>query len=646
MCGFTGFISLSSQPGAHDLRAAGLAMAATLRHRGPDDDGLWLDDSIPLLFAFRRLSILDLSPLGHQPMRSFSGRYHIVFNGEIYNFVALREELEQEGVRFQGRSDTEVLLSAIEVWGLNRTLQKISGMFAFALWDKQDRTLHFARDRFGKKPLYIGWAGDTLVFGSELKALRAHPAFKAEIDISGLNLFLTYGYIPSPACIYKNVWSLPAGNRLTLDTRSLKTGDLLPSRMEAYWRPLHALQEAKARAVNPDEHEVVDQFELLLKSCVRDRMVSDVPLGAFLSGGIDSSSIVSLMQTLSARPVKTYTIGFREDGFDEASHAKKIATHLGTDHHEIYLGAEDAFNIIPRLPDIYDEPFADMSAIPTFLVSQFARHDVTVALSGDGGDEMLGGYVRHILGPKLWNSARLIPLPLRKMMGFAATRLSPEQWDRFVKSPPHFGSSVHKMAGLLGLTSESAVYQSLVSTWAESPACHKNISESFLTDGGYAPPSGLSFSEKMMYLDTMFYLPYDILTKVDRASMAASLEARAPLLDTRIYDFAWSLPLNYKIRDGRGKWLLRQVLKRHVPESLFDRPKQGFSVPVGAWLRGPLREWAEDLLSEARLNNHGLLDAAPIRAAWRAHLDGKGKHAQKLWTILVFQAWHARWMER
>ncbi|MGB4107682.1 MAG: asparagine synthase (glutamine-hydrolyzing) [Alphaproteobacteria bacterium] len=643
MCGFTGFLNLANEARRSDMQARGRAMADTLRHRGPDDGQVWIDDNVPLVFAFRRLSIIDLSPEGRQPMRSASGRYTIVFNGEIYNFLNLRKELERSGVQFRGRSDTETILAAVEAWGLNQTLQKINGMFAFVIWDAKERKLHFARDRLGKKPLYVGWAEGALVFASELKALRAHPGFKAAINPEALSLFLQYGYVPSPSCIYKNVWSLPAGHRLALGIEGLQQNADLESRMEPYWHHTRVVEDARSKKIGGGDEAVINEFEELLTECVRDRLISDVPLGAFFSGGIDSSSVVALMQRISGQKVKTYTIGFHEEGFDEAAHAKKIAAHLGTDHHEIYLSAQDALNVIPRLPEIYDEPFADMSAIPTYLVSQFARRDVTVALSGDGGDEMLGGYNRHVTGAKLWNRIKFLPKPLRRAVGSAIKTLPPERWNTLIKNRPQAGILMHKAADLFGLNTQEEIYQSLLGQWPTPPVANNVAVKTLLSDSDFQPPHDFSFAEKMMYWDALFYLPGDILTKVDRASMAVSLEARAPLLDRRIYEYAWRLPERFKMRGGQGKWLLRQVLKRHVPEELFERPKQGFAVPVGAWLRGPLKDWAENLLSTDRLEQSGL-DAGVIRAAWQDHLENRGSNAQKLWGALMFQAWHERWI--
>ncbi|MCC7305108.1 MAG: asparagine synthase (glutamine-hydrolyzing) [Alphaproteobacteria bacterium] len=636
----TGFFAGKTDRKRSDLQAIGRAMNDSLRHRGPDGQDIWQDPDTPLLLAHRRLAIIDLTEAGRQPMVSSSGRYVIVYNGEIYNHPALREDLEQSGFPFRGRSDTETILAAIEKWGFNQTLQKISGMFALVLWDRASRTLHFARDRLGKKPLYIGWAGKGLVFASELKALHAHPDFSPRISAEALSLYMNYGFVPAPSCIFEGVWTVPAGHRLSLGTERLIAGENLSPLMEPYWHHLHILEESRAKISRRNDEDTLTEFENLLTACVKDRLVSDVPLGTFLSGGIDSSAVASLMQSLSNRPVKTYSIGFKEAGFDEAGFAKKIAGHLGTDHHELYVSAGEALDTIPSLPEIYDEPFADASAIPTYLVSKFARSGVTVALSGDGGDEMLGGYNRHTHGTSLWAGTRWIPSPLRKAIAGGLRSIDTERWDALFLLQPHMGSAVHKTASILALKRQEDVYKKLL---GGGSGVLKTLSpsETFLDRAGWQPPKNLSFAEKMMYWDALFYLPNDILAKVDRASMAVSLEARAPLLDQRMYEFCWTLPLHFKIRGGRGKWLLRALLKKHVPETLFERPKQGFSVPIGEWLRGPLKEWTEDLLN--RENDY--FDAEKIRAIWHNHLAGRGHHAQQLWTILMFQAWHRHWMK-
>lgn len=639
MCGITGFYDVKNRLQRSDLQARCRAMAKAITHRGPDQGDIWVDEAYGVALGHRRLSILDLSDAGRQPMVSASGRYVLVYNGEIYNSPALRVELEAKGAAFRGRSDTEVLLAAIELWGLNLALQKINGMFAFALWDQQKKMLHFARDRLGKKPLYIGWAGDSLVFGSELKALRAHADFKAVIQPQALTAYMERACVPAPLCIYDGVWQLPPGHRLSLEVPALQSSDDLGAMVEPYWHTERVVEAARAAPFKGSAAEAADQFESLLMRCTQGRMLSDVPLGAFLSGGIDSSAVVAMMQAGANAPVKTYSIGFHEAGFDEAVYAKRVAAHLGTDHHELYVSQQDALAVIPSLAGMYDEPFADISAIPTNLVAQFARRDVSVALSGDGGDEMLGGYNRHIEAPRLWKKFGWMPEAVRGMLAGGVEAVSVERWDGLLRAvKPQGGSAMHKLAGLLRQSDERGIYDALCSQWQDAPLVSPEA-----WDDGRSDVAGLEFAEQMMLWDSTGYLPNDILTKVDRASMAHSLEVRAPLLDSRIFDFVWGLPLDYKIRGGTGKWLLREVLKRHVPASLFERPKQGFSVPVGAWLRDELRDWAESLLSVKSLEQHGLLDTPRIRGVWDDHLQGDGRHAEKLWTVLMFQAWYKEW---
>ena len=643
MCGFAGFYALKSGKTRSELHVTGKKMTTALAHRGPDSAGLWQDPDVPLVLGHQRLAILDLTQSGSQPMESPAGRFVIAYNGEIYNYFEIQRELEHAGITFHGRSDTEVILAAIEHWGLNLTLQKLNGMFAIALWDRKERKLHFIRDRLGKKPLYIGWAGHTLVFGSELKALREHPGFEPRVNRDVLALYMRYGFIPAPHCIYEDVWSLPAGFRLMIDTAALHAPVDLGTMIEPYWHTLRALEDAQGKRINKPESTIIAEFEALLTTCVRERMISDVPLGAFLSGGIDSSAIVALMQKISSRPIQTYSIGFQETGFDEAAYAAKVATHLGTNHHELYVSPQDALDTIPLLPDIYDEPFADISAIPTYLVSKFARRDVTVALTGDGGDEMLGGYSRHVMAPKITSRMRVMPRPVRRVMASALGAIPVRQWDTLARHLPQMGSAVHKAASILSLNTQEEIYNRLISQWPEPPvpgAAHLRT----LQDTPEWQPEDLSFGEKMMYWDALVYLPGDILPKVDRASMAVSLEARAPLLDRRIYDYVWRLPESIKIRDGKGKYLLREVLARHLPRELFERPKQGFSMPVGDWLRGPLKDWAEDLLNEKTLEQQGFLNPQVIRDTWQAHLKGRGHHGGQLWTVLMFQAWQKRWL--
>lgn len=645
MCGITGLYSFEPRINRQDLHGVALNMNDALLHRGPDSGDVWQDPDAPFVLGHRRLAIIDLTPSGAQPMESPSGRYMIAFNGEIYNFKALRADLEKNhSHKFKGTSDTEVILAGFEYWGIEETLEKINGMFAIALWDRKTRALFLARDRFGKKPLYVGWAGSTLVFGSETKALAAHPDFRRDVNRDALTSYMRFGYVPAPFCIYDQVWQLPAGHMMAIDMHLLRGGQDLKPLMNSYWSHKEALEQARANPIENLEN-IVDEFEDLLSECVSDRMISDVPLGAFLSGGIDSSSVVAMMQKHSSKPVKTYTIGFNEDGFNEAQYAKKIARHLGTDHHELYLDPKRALEIVPKLATMYDEPFADVSALPTYLVSEFARESVTVTLSGDGGDEMLGGYARHVTGPKAWNAVNNIPAPLREPLSQAIKTISPAMWSRLRGGKPQFGTHVHKFAEILPKEIEGDVYLSFVTHWQNPKAMVMDGQEQVipLVDPE-AQIEGLSFAENMMYWDALTYLNGDILTKVDRASMAVSLEARAPLLDRRIYDYAWRLPLDVKIKDGKGKWLLREVLKKHVPEELIERPKQGFCVPIGDWLRGDLKDWAEDLLDENILRDQGFFNYPEILKLWSEHQKGRGNHAMKLWTVLCFQDWYRNWV--
>lgn len=643
MCGITGLYSTMAAPDRAALHHIATAMNDALNHRGPDAGDLWQDPDVPLVLGHRRLSILDLSPAGAQPMESASGRYMIVFNGEIYNFKDIRAQLEADApLTLRGHSDTEIILAAVDRWGFEKTLESLNGMFAFALWDRKIKALHFARDRFGKKPLYIGWAGSTLVFASELKAFCAHPDFARNINRTALTSYMRFGYVPAPLCIFDLVWQILPGHSISIDTQLLRGGqDLLPL-MTPFWRAKDALEQAKT---HPLQGDVTREFEDLLSVCVRERMVSDVPLGAFLSGGIDSSAIVALMQKQSTTPIKTYTIGFEESGYDEAAFAAKIAAHFGTDHHAMTLSAKDALDLVPEMPVMYDEPFADASALPTYLVAKFARQDVTVALSGDGGDEMLGGYNRHIAGPKCWRVTQNIPPWLRKPFAQAIQSIPETTWSA-MRGKAQFGAHMHKFAASLTARAEGDVYLAFVSQFQKPKTLVHGGAEPVipLVDPAFQV-DGISFAENMMYWDVISYLQGDILTKVDRASMAASMEARAPLLDTRIYDYVWRLPMDQKIRGGTGKWLLREVLKNHIPEEMFTRPKQGFSVPIAAWLRGELRDWAEDLLDEDLLRDQGYFDYRYIRKLWAEHLKGRGAHAQKLWTVLMFQAWHRQWVE-
>ncbi len=646
MCGIAGMLDRAGRAGNRELQGLVLGMTNRLRHRGPDDVGTWTDETAGIALGHRRLSILDLSPEGHQPMRSACGRYVISFNGEIYNFRALRSELEALGYAFRGHSDTEVMLACISHWGIFSALKRFNGMFAFALWDRQERRLHLTRDRMGEKPLYYGWLGRTFVFGSELKALRAHPDFDQVIDRESLRGYVVDNYVRAPRSIYSGISKVPPASLLTLEWGEPgATPSLTP-----YWSLDHAVEQGLAEPFGGTDEEAVERLDGLLRDAVKLRMESDVPLGAFLSGGVDSSTIVALMQAQSVQPVRTFTIGFHESAYNEAREASAVARHLGTAHTELYVTPEEAMAVIPRLPTLYDEPFSDQSQVPTFLVCELARRDVTVALSGDAGDELFGGYGRYFYVEKVWRMLRWIPASLRSAVAHVLMGVSKESWESFADvlrpalSPRlrslNVGRKVHTVAGLLSASTPDAVYEFLTAQWREL--------DSLLVQPSGAPRIGArpiawkslpTLWDSMMYSDTMAYLPDDILAKVDRASMGVSLEARVPLLDHRVVELAWSLPLGMKIRNGQGKWILRRLLDRYVPASLIERPKMGFGVPIDSWLRGPLREWAEELLDEKRVRDQGFFHAERIRATWDAHQAGQCNAQFSLWAILMFQAW-------
>jgi asparagine synthase (glutamine-hydrolysing) len=648
MCGIAGFWQHNSE--RESSRNIGERMAQRIAHRGPDDSGVWLDESAGITFAHRRLSIIDLSPAGHQPMVSSCGRYVLVFNGEIYNHDELRSKLAKADKHWRGHSDSESLLAAIQEYGITNAIKLCVGMFAIALWDRQQRSLTLIRDRLGEKPLYYGWQGNALLFASELKALGAHPAFRREIDRDALSLLLRLSYIPAPHSIFRGVHKLPAGTFVKFNTTAPGFGAGHLPEPTPYW----SLRENAERGVQGKfrgtRDEAVTTLDRLLRDAIRSQEISDVPLGAFLSGGVDSSAVVALMQAQASRPVKTFTIGFQEKQFNEAEYAKAVAQHLGTEHTEMYVTAKDALEVIPRLPSIYDEPFSDASQIPTFLVSGIARKRVTVALSGDGGDELFGGYNRYLLTQSLWRCFGWIPLRSRRLMAFSLSAVPVHVWDRIYGAistllPSRFasqqaGDKITKVFELLNVESAQALYLNLLSHW-KSPddvvlGGHEPVT--VITDRESKMP-GLDLEQQMMLLDAMCYLPDDILVKVDRAAMAVGLETRVPFLDHRVVEFASTLPSNFKIHSGVGKWILRQVLYRYVPKHLIERPKMGFGVPIDLWLRTSLRDWAEELLAESRLIREGFFNPAPIRKKWLEHLSGKHNWQYYLWDVLMFQAW-------
>jgi asparagine synthase (glutamine-hydrolysing) len=637
MCGIAGFLGA---PAGFDLERGARRMAAELVHRGPDDEGIWLDPAYGLALAHRRLAIIDVSPQGHQPMHSVSGRYVVAYNGEIYNFEQIRAELQAAGraPAWRGHSDTEVLLAAVEAWGFEATLSRTVGMFAIALWDRETRTLSLARDRIGEKPLYYGRTAEGFAFGSELKAIRALSGGILEVDPQVLSEFMQFGYIPAPSCIYRGLAKLPPGHFVHIGPGGA-VGDPQP-----FWQLGAASQsDLAAQLASADDAYLIDMLHDRLKASVGLQMVSDVPLGAFLSGGVDSSTVVALMQAQSARRVKTYTIGFHEKAFDEAPYAKAVAQHLGTDHTELYVSATDAAAIIPELPRIYDEPFADSSQIPTTLVSRLTRQHVTVSLSGDGGDELFAGYPRYALTAALWRRISGMPMGLRVAAAAALRCASPQGWDRAFTLLPASrrqsinGRRVHRLAQLLVSRSLAEMYVRLMSQWQPEEELVLGVRGS-VTDRLRWSAQGTPIAQ-MRRWDVGQYLPDDLLVKVDRAAMSASLESRAPLLDHRVVELAFALPERLLVRDGQGKWILRRVLDRYVPRELIERPKAGFAVPLAQWLSGPLRDWAQQLLDPAMLKAQGQLDADKITQLWRQHQSGRFDRSYYLWNVIMFQAW-------
>lgn len=636
MCGIAGF--LADPDRSLPLERIATAMADTLRHRGPDDAGVWSDPAQGVALAHRRLSIIDLSPAGHQPMVSACGRYVLTFNGEIYNCAELRAELERSGAApvWRGHSDTEVLLAAAAAWGLRRALEASVGMFALAFWDRRERTLSLARDRLGEKPLYYGRMGQSVLFASEPQALWEHPDWVGEIDRGALALLMRHNYIPAPHSVFRGVRKLLPGSICVIGL------DRSAEAIERYWAP----GELGREPFTGSAEEAVDALDRLLRETLSGQMLADVPLGAFLSGGIDSSTIVALMQAMSARAVQTFSIGFEDPDYDEAPHARAIARHLGTEHHELVVSNRDMLDVVPRLAHIYAEPFADSSQIPTLLVAQMARRQVTVALSGDGGDELFAGYTRYRQIERLARTAGRIPASLRGLPAAALRRISAERLDTLIgtlagsRAPRRAGDRLLKAAEAGGAAGVAGLYRALVTLWHD-PAR--------LVVGGSEPETAFTHISEThfradpvraaMSLDLASYLPDDILAKVDRAAMATSLETRVPLLDHRIVAFAARLPTGLLVRDGATKWPLRQLLYRRVPRDLVERPKKGFAVPLETWLRGPLREWAEALIDPVRLAREGLLDPAPVQRAWAEHQGGHRNLQYRLWTVLMLQSW-------
>jgi asparagine synthase (glutamine-hydrolysing) len=654
MCGLAGFLCYQ-WPGDRAEAQLG-SMTSAIRARGPDSHGHWLDPNEGIAIGHRRLAVVDLTVAGAQPMRSASGRYIIAFNGEIYNHLDCRAALEANGnvsttvVAWRGHSDTETLLAGFDAWGIQGTVERCVGMFAFAVWDREKHTLTLGRDRMGEKPLYYGWQGTgrraAFLFGSELKALRQHPAFRGQISTDALCCYMQSNNIGGTSSIYQGIHKLLPGGLLTVS---------LQVPMPVCWTYWSAIDAAKSGVEQPFEgsaSEAVDALEVLLKDAVGKQMMSDVPVGAFLSGGVDSSTIVALMQVQSPHPVKTFTIGFTESAYNEAHYARKVARHLGTDHIELYVTPGNARDVVPLLPSMYDEPFADSSQIPTFLVSQLARQHVTVSLSGDGGDELFCGYNRYLITSQLWRYLSSMPVTLRNLLARTLNAISPLNLDRIVGLMPgtnrwaNLAEKLHKGAEVMSAASDFDLYVRMKSQWPNPSEVVRQSSDSALLSAWpFAMVTDLTFVEKMMLSDLLSYLPDDILVKVDRAAMSVSLETRVPYLDHRVVDFAWQLPLKYKLPPGGStdttKWVLRQVLYRHVPPALIERPKAGFGVPIDAWLRGPLREWAEDLLSESRLKRDGYFNPAPIRAKWAEHLAGHHNWQHQLWCVLTFQCWLA-----
>jgi asparagine synthase (glutamine-hydrolysing) len=646
MCGLTGCWTKKTNANLH---ASVQAMSKTLNHRGPDAGAVWIDESEGIGLGHRRLKVIDLSENGAQPMHSACNRYVLVFNGEIYNHLTLRAELEECRLApaWRGHSDTEILLAGFVAWGVAATLQRTVGMFSLALWDKKERRLTLGRDRFGEKPLYYGWLGkgngQTFVFGSELKALRAFPDFDNPISRDALALYFQFCTVPAPYSIFQDIFKLVPGHILVLHGEGLRKQTV---KIEPYWQLTDVVDKGISNPIN-NEIEAIELLHSLLRQSVEQQSVADVPLGAFLSGGIDSSLITALMQEQSNRPVQTFTVGFDETEFDESPFALAVAKHLGTDHNELRVTSSDALNIVPNLPELYDEPFADGSQIPTYFMCQAARQKVTVALSGDAGDELFGGYNRYFWGRRIWNKFAWLPPRSRRLLGRGISWLSVDTWDAMNYILPssyrinNLGNKAYKMAYRLErVRNLDDLYRSLVNIWPEGKDIVKYSNKiPTMLDNANIVENISEAEHRMMLWDSLTYLPDDILTKVDRAAMSVSLETRIPYLDHRIAELVWRMPLHMKIRDGKGKWVLRQILNKYVPNELIERPKTGFGIPLGQWLRGPLRDWAEDLINEERLQSEGYLNSTLVRETWQQHLSNRYHWPLELWSVLMFQAW-------
>ncbi len=645
MCGLVGFWQ---NGGGHEQENIVSAMAEKLTSRGPDDKGVWLNPELGVALAHRRLAILDLTSAGHQPMISESGRYVLVYNGEIYNHLDLRHELEEKGSapNWRGSCDTETLIAGFEKWGIERTLLRTKGMFAFALWDQSKHSLTLGRDRLGEKPLYYGLINGIFFFASELRALKAHPSFDTEIDRKALNLFMQFGYVPTPYSIYKNIRKLEPGCTINFSSPS----DVPET--QPYWSAEDIIIQGLRNPFCGTQQEGIDELEKLLLNSVKQQMLADVPLGVFLSGGVDSSLVTCLMEAQTSHPVHTFSIGFHEKEYNEAENSKEVANYLGTKHTEFYITPKDALEAIPKIPSIFSEPFSDSSQIPTYILSKLARQHVVVALSGDGGDELFGGYNRYTSIHKFWKYLSLVPPPARRLLAWIVLSFSPDSYDKMLGSTqnwiPHhmkikdIGNKLHKSAQAISARTPEEFYSNLIRHWKDGDGLvlglnTSSTSPSCLKSSIQLPPE--SYIQNMMANDLVSYLPDDILVKVDRSSMAVGLETRIPMLDHKIVEYACSLPLDLKICNGTGKWILRQVLYKYIPKKLIERPKMGFGVPIGSWLRGPLRNWAEELLSRNRILQDGYFNPDPIQKKWNEHLSGKRDRQQPLWNILMFQAW-------